>query len=185
MSNEKIIIRPVEEEDLLQVAIFAKQSFRDTFFDAAGYDEEEFVVFINEEYSLQKLRYWMNNPNNYGFSVAMKNSVCVGFSLVGNKCKLPFEEVQENVDYEIYKCYVSKEYFGQGIARRLMDASLEWVTNNSTQGNIYIGVWSENYRAQKFYSKFGALKVGEYDYSVGETKDHEFILRINRSIETN
>ena len=186
MSDKSIVILPAKEEYLPAVALFAKQSFRDTFFEAAGYDEEEFLVFIEEEYSLQKLREWMNDSNDYGFVVAMKgDSICVGFSLVGKKCKLPFESVKENIDCEIYKCYIAKEYFGSGIATLLMNTSLEWIAENCKFGDIYIGVWSENYRAQKFYSKFGAEKVGEYDYAVGETKDHEFIFRINRNIKAN
>ena len=112
----------------------------------------------------------------------MKGSECLGFSLVGKKCKLPVETVKENVDCELYKCYVAKDQFGTGLATRLMNAALEWVTHNATVGDIYIGVWSENFRAQKFYSKFGAEKVGEYKYLVGDTQDHEFIYRIDRSI---
>jgi diamine N-acetyltransferase len=43
--------------------------------------------------------------------------------------------------------------------------------------DIWIGVWSENYRAQRFYERHGFLKVGEYGFPVGGTLDHEFILR--------
>ena len=42
---------------------------------------------------------------------------------------------------------------------------------------IWIGVWSENLGAQRFYARHGYEKVGEYLYPVGEARDLEFILR--------
>ena len=42
---------------------------------------------------------------------------------------------------------------------------------------IWLGVWSGNDKAQAFYAKRGFAKVGEYRFRVGETLDHEFIMR--------
>jgi ribosomal protein S18 acetylase RimI-like enzyme len=38
-------------------------------------------------------------------------------------------------------------------------------------------VWSENFGAQRFYGRYGFEKVGEYGFRVGNTVDHEFILK--------
>ena len=43
-------------------------------------------------------------------------------------------------------------------------------------GPVWIGVWSENHKARRFYGRYGFEKCGEYDFAVGETRDHEFIL---------
>ena len=43
--------------------------------------------------------------------------------------------------------------------------------------DIWIGVWSENFGAQRFYERQGFAKVGEYGFHVGRTVDREFILR--------
>ena len=43
--------------------------------------------------------------------------------------------------------------------------------------DLWIGVWSENYGAQKFYGRHGFEKVGEYGFAVGKTIDREFILK--------
>ena len=43
--------------------------------------------------------------------------------------------------------------------------------------DVWIGVWSENHGAQRFYARHGFEKVGEYGFTVGRTVDHEFILR--------
>ena len=41
---------------------------------------------------------------------------------------------------------------------------------------LWIGVWSKNFGAQRFYERLGFAKVGEYEFPVGQTRDQEFIL---------
>ena len=42
---------------------------------------------------------------------------------------------------------------------------------------LWIGVWSENHGAQRFYARHGFVHVGEYEFPVGRVRDREFILR--------
>lgn len=56
---------------------------------------------------------------------------------------------------------------------------MEWLRSGQGQSerDIYLGVYSENDRAQKFYSKYNFIHVAEYDFIVGKQKDKEFIFR--------
>jgi len=42
---------------------------------------------------------------------------------------------------------------------------------------VWMGVWSENFGAQRFYARYGFSKVGTYAFPVGKVFDLEFILR--------
>ena len=53
--------------------------------------------------------------------------------------------------------------------------SLDWLEKPGRM--LWIGVWSENFGAQKLYGRLGFEKVGEYEFPVGGTRDREFILR--------
>jgi ribosomal protein S18 acetylase RimI-like enzyme len=64
---------------------------------------------------------------------------------------------------------------GQGLGTRLFEAALEWLEQHYSP--LYIGVWSQNHGAQRFYARYGFTKVGEYGFPVGSTVDREFILR--------
>ena len=55
MTDVHLNVRAAQFDDMEAVALFAKQSFRETFFDNAGYNEDEFHVFIEEEYSEENL----------------------------------------------------------------------------------------------------------------------------------
>jgi ribosomal protein S18 acetylase RimI-like enzyme len=63
---------------------------------------------------------------------------------------------------------------GRGVARALLDASVDFLRNGDSGGGalvegsstppprVYLGVWSENARAIAFYKKCGFSVVGTY-----------------------
>ena len=53
---------------------------------------------------------------------------------------------------------------------------MEWLERDGPR-TLWIGVWSENHGAQRFYTRHGFARVGEYQFPVGRVRDHEFILR--------
>eukprot|EP00746_Dinoflagellata_sp_MGD_P132575 gnl/MRDRNA2_/MRDRNA2_66281_c0_seq2.p1 gnl/MRDRNA2_/MRDRNA2_66281_c0~~gnl/MRDRNA2_/MRDRNA2_66281_c0_seq2.p1 ORF type:complete len:243 (+),score=38.93 gnl/MRDRNA2_/MRDRNA2_66281_c0_seq2:77-805(+) len=176
-----ITIRVPFKSDLRSVAAFAKQSFRDTFFVQAGYKEDEFIEFIEKEYHLDVLIKWRRENAKYGFFVAMKdNGECVGFSLVGGPSKLE-HALSTPQSAEIMKIYIKQDMFGKGLSHKLMKHGLEWIKASPFTGDVMIAVWSQNRRAQNFYKRYGAGKVGEFEYPVGTTKDREFIFCIPRA----
>jgi ribosomal protein S18 acetylase RimI-like enzyme len=75
---------------------------------------------------------------------------------------------------ELKNLYVVEAAKGQGVAKALMDWTLHWAGDAD---DLYLGVYSDNLRAQRFYARYGFEKVGEYFFPVGETRDHEFIMR--------
>ena len=74
------------------------------------------------------------------------------------------------------RIYFLREAQGLGGGRLMFEAIMGWL---ETQGRrrVWLGVWSGNLKAQDFYFRNGFKKVGDYRFRVGETLDHEFILR--------
>ena len=52
---------------------------------------------------------------------------------------------------------------------------MAWLQRKGPCG-LWIGVWSGNDGAQRFYARRGFERVGEYRFPVGQTRDLEFIL---------
>ena len=85
---------------------------------------------------------------------------------------------------EVVKLYVCPSTFGTGVAAELMDRGLVWLLTHFP-GDVYLSVWSQNYRAQGFYNKYGGQLAATYKYQVGETLDEEWIYLLPRvAIET-
>ena len=51
------------------------------------------------------------------------------------------------------------------------------IVERATPRTLWIGVWSQNLGAQRFYARHGFEKVGEHTFPVGRVVDLEFTLR--------
>mgnify|MGYP001551852877 CR=1 FL=1 len=68
---------------------------------------------------------------------------------------------------------------GENITNALVEAGMnnDDSIERATPRTLWLGVWSENFGAQRFYARYGFEKAGEYLFPVGDTNDLEFILR--------
>jgi ribosomal protein S18 acetylase RimI-like enzyme len=44
---------------------------------------------------------------------------------------------------------------------------------------LYLTVYTENWRARGFYEKYGFVEVGPYAFMVGEQADEDLIMRVD------
>ncbi len=90
-------------------------------------------------------------------------------------CKLPLAPLHPP-QAELHRLYVLQAFQGHGVGRALMDAAMAEITESGA-GEICLGVWEGNHRAQRFYASYGFEKAGEYGFPVGRQIDCEWILR--------
>jgi len=62
----------------------------------------------------------------------------------------------------------------------LMEHALDWARGQGATA-LYLGVWENNARAQRFYRRFGFEHVGEHAFMVGGTRDRDYIWRLDLS----
>ena len=53
---------------------------------------------------------------------------------------------------------------------------MAWLLRDGPR-TLWVGVWSENFGAQRFYGRYGFAHAGEYEFPVGRVRDREFIFR--------
>lgn len=73
--------------------------------------------------------------------------------------------------------YTQPDLTGQGIGAALM----EWaIAEARARGHdaIQLSVWSENFAGHRFYERYGFAKVAEFDFWVGDHRDHEFLYEL-------
>jgi ribosomal protein S18 acetylase RimI-like enzyme len=97
----------------------------------------------------------------------------LGYAQMG-PCKLPID-VQQPPGLELYRLYTHPQAKGRGLGSQLMDACTKYALA-SPHKEWFVGVWSENHGAQRFYQRYGFKKAGEYKFMVGTHADHEFIM---------
>ena len=88
---------------------------------------------------------------------------------------LPHPDVAPG-DGEVQRLYILQGHQGGGRGTALLRTALDWLERDGPR-TIWIGVWSENYGAQRFYARHGFEIVGDYSFMVGDHADHELITR--------
>ena len=182
MMKSIVYRKPIGLDEVRSIRDFGRRLFRETFFVPCNYTEADLLCYFESDYSDDKVRLWIEDPNNL-IMLAVDGDTIVGFMVIEGPTKLPHVDINSNskMQGEIKKLYVDKAYWGKGIAKTLMETGLKWFNEDSCpyEGDAWISVWSGNIRAQNFYTKYGAKKVGEYLYPVGDVNDKEEIWRIS------
>jgi diamine N-acetyltransferase len=146
-----------------------------TFAEAFGhlYPPEDLAAFLAEAHGPERAMADLMDPRRAVW-IAETAGEPVGYALAG-PCELPHPDVGEACG-ELKRLYLRTAWQNSGAGARLFEAAEAWLLAQGAT-SLWIGVWSENVGAQRFYARRGYRKVGEYDFPVGRALDREFILR--------
>lgn len=159
---------PADAQTLSQVSELA---FTGTF--GHLYSDADLQTFLRESYAAAAYARFLDDPA-YACWLVERDGAALGYALAGS-CGLPHPDVAPE-DGELKRIYLLPQAQGSGHGDRLFQAAMQWLERNGPR-TLWIGVWSENHRAQRFYARHGFEKAGEYEFIVGSSRDHEFILR--------
>jgi len=164
-------LRRATIDDADTVSSLGARTFTETF--AHLYPVEDLETFLAYAYGLERTRRDLADPDKATWLLELDEEA-IGYATAG-PCGLPHDDVRPG-DGELYRIYVLKDFQGGGRGSLLLKTALDWLEKDGPRP-LWIGVWSENFGAQKLYAGKGFEKVGEYHFPVGETRDLEFILR--------
>lgn len=168
-------IRRATVDDAATLSTLATATFVETF--GHLYAPDDLRTFLDDAYAVDKQATILAHPE-YAVWLLEVEGRAVGHCAAG-PCGLPHEEVQPG-DGELKRLYVLRDFQGGGKGARLMDTAMAWLERDGPR-RLWIGVWSENIGAQRFYARYGFEKVGTYGFRVGSVTDLEFILRRDRT----
>ncbi len=165
-----LTLRRARSEDAEALTGLGRVTFTETF--GGRYPPQDLAAFLAAEHTPEKYAAWAGD-DRYGLWIAEQDGAALGYALAG-PCGLPHAEVTPDCG-ELKRVYVLAKAQGAGAGSLLLRESLDWLERPGRM--LWIGVWSENYGAQRLYGRHGFEKVGTYDFVVGSCRDHEFILR--------
>ena len=190
------MLRRATLEDADALSALASRCFTQTF--GHLYAPDDLDRFIHEAYSPEVLRAELADPKRPTWLLFLEESeadatasgsteahptsegTLIGY-VTACPAHLPHPEVKEG-DGEVQRLYLLQEYQGGGRGSRMLEHALNWLETDGPR-TLWIGVWSENYGAQRLYGRYGFTKVGEYSFMVGDHADREFILRRDAAVQ--
>lgn len=164
-------IRRATPADAELLSALAMATYTETFGDS--YPPQDLRDFLDAHYSPAPQRRELENPLSAAW-LLFDGEQAIGYLAAGPN-SLAHALATEG-DIELKRLYVHASHQGGGHGARLMDALLDWL-DQPRRRTLWVGVWSENFGAQRFYARYGCVQVGTYEFPVGESRDLEFILR--------
>ncbi|PLR22148.1 GNAT family N-acetyltransferase [Caulobacter zeae] len=157
--------------DAETLSALGARTFAETF--AHLYPPKDLETFLAYAYGLERTCRDLADPEKASW-ILEHDGQAIGYALAG-PCDLPHPDVEPGHG-ELKRIYVLKDHQGGGRGSLLLNAVLDWLEKDGPRP-LWIGVWSENFGAQRLYGRMGFEKAGEYFFPVGEVQDLEFILR--------
>ena len=167
------VIRRATPVDADALAAIGRSTFIDTF--GHLYAAEDLQAFLDESHAPEAYAR-LAVDDRYALWLLEDDGRAVGYALAG-PANLPHPDLASG-DGELKRLYVDASLQNGGWGAKLFAETLAWLERDGPR-TLWISVWSENHGAQRFYSRHGFEKAGEYEFPVGRQRDREFIFRRN------
>ena len=165
-----IVLRNARIGDAATLAELGARTFTETF--GHLYTAENLAAFLNK-HSEEKWRSELADP-----AVAVCIGEVDGQAVAYAKLTppgLPFEP--QGPAIELKQFYVLQEWHGRGAAQQLMAWVLDEARRRGAE-DLYLSVFVDNQRAQRFYARYGFEEVGRWAFMVGTHADEDIIMRV-------
>lgn len=168
-----VVYRDALAEDASALAAFCAATFVDTF--GHLYPAEDLTAYLGATYTLAQIGAEIADPEIH-YRLAFDAGRIVGYSMTGALKLTPPAPVTEPA-LELRRLYVAPEAKGAGVAQALMDEAVAWSRDRGAAA-LYLSVWENNLRAQRFYRRYGFEGVGEHAFMVGAVRDRDLIWKL-------
>ncbi|KAK9386682.1 acyl-CoA N-acyltransferase [Lipomyces mesembrius] len=172
VSPPSITIRRARSQDVASVAELGTHVFSITF--GHSVSSQQLQAYLSESYSIPATAKDVTDPMKDMIVATSQDGAIVGFALLTRGTSEPCITHLEST-IELQRIYVHPTYHGNGVGKILIK-KLEDIANQQGFKYIWLGVWEENYKAQKVYEKLGYRVVGDHDFTIGEVVQRDHIM---------
>lgn len=166
-----IEIRKATIADLKELQKISIQTFTATY--AAVNTPENITNYIEKNFNAVQLTTEINNPNSL-FYIAISKSNIVGYLKI-NIGDAQTENINKNA-LEIHRIYVLQTFHGKNIGRLLLN-EVKKIAQLTGVDYIWLGVWEENHRAIRFYTKNEFVVFDKHIFSLGNDEQTDLMMQ--------
>ena len=166
-----IEIRKATVSDLETIQKISIQTFIETF--AAVNSPENIANYIKDSLNTDQLTDELNNANSQ-FYIAYSDTEVVGYLKI-NFGDAQTETINENT-LEVQRIYVLQNFHGKNIGQLLLE-KVKKIAQTTDVEYIWLGVWEENHRALRFYTKNGFVVFDKHVFMMGNDEQTDLLMR--------
>jgi len=170
MSKIEINKANISELDIIQK--ISVQTFTDTF--AAVNTAENMENYIRDNFNLETISSEINNPDS-AFYIATFESETIGYLKI-NFGNAQTEKQKENT-LEIHRIYVLETFHGKKVGQLLLEQAIK-IAQETDIDSIWLGVWEENHKALRFYTKNGFVEFDKHIFILGDEVQTDLLMQL-------
>lgn len=167
----EITYRDAVDNDAAALATFARAAWLATF-GHLPYPPDDLHAYLDGAFAEAVQRTEIADAATR-YRLALRDAEIVGFCMMG-ALHLPVEDPEA---LELHRLYVHESVKGAGVADALIEDAITWARAQDGSA-IYLSVWEKNFRAQRFYTRYGFAHHGEWAFMVGRVADRDFIWKL-------
>jgi len=168
-----VSLRPATAADAAPLARLAADAFVAAF--GHLYRPEDLQAFLAAERSVDAYRAHLGDPTTR-IALAEVDGALVGYALIHWPSEFASES-DASRPLALHQLYCAGNVTGMGIGAALM----EWALGEARAlgcDAVQLSVYSENYGAQRFYARYGFVKIADIEFWVGTHRDAEFLFEL-------
>lgn len=135
---------------------------------------ENMTAYLEEGFSEAKLTAELQNSGSE-FFFARQNETVIGY------LKINFGQAQTETQtapaLEIERIYVLQEFHGKQVGQLLFEKAIQIATNKNVD-YVWLGVWEENKRAIRFYTKNGFVAFDSHIFFLGKEEQTDIMMKL-------
>ncbi|MET0944451.1 MAG: GNAT family N-acetyltransferase [Flavobacterium sp.] len=167
-----IEVKRITINELAQLQKIGRQTFQETFSDSNS--EENMKSYLENGFSTEKLTSELNNKDSEFYFAILENNA-IGYLKVNFGASQT--ELKDSKALEIERIYVSKEFHGKKVGQLLYDKAIE-IARQKNSEYVWLGVWEENLRAIKFYTKNGFVEFDKHIFKLGNDEQTDIMMKL-------
>jgi len=167
-----ITITKIGPAQLAQLQAIGRQTFTETF--SSTNSEENLNAYLQYGFSTSKLTAELNNPNSE-FYFATLNDKVIGYLKIN--FGIAQTELQDPKAMEVERIYVLSEFQSKKVGQLLFEKALA-IAKNKKVDFVWLGVWEENHRAIRFYTKNGFVAFDKHIFVFGDEAQTDIMMKL-------
>jgi ribosomal protein S18 acetylase RimI-like enzyme len=166
-------IRQATIKDAETLSSIGWQSFDEAFADHPKNHPDDMHAYMNDAFSEATIKSDLLDEKTI-YLIAELDGEAAGYA------KIKLDAREEGVSgerlLELCRLYALAKFIGKGVGKNLM-LEIFKIAEETSRDTVWLGVWEYNFRAQKFYEKFGFEKCGEHVFQLGSDPQIDWLLQ--------
>lgn len=168
----KLIIRQIDFSDIDDLTQIAVATFSETF--AETNSPENMEKYLSTSFDKDKFIRELKDPESWFYFGIVDGEIAGYLKLNAGNSQT---EIRDENGFEVERIYVLEKYYGKGVGASLFEFAIEMARERKCT-YIWLGVFEENFRAQRFYKKYGFYEFDEHIFVLGDSKQRDVLMRV-------